>query len=829
MRSPSDGSKQRASEGILNSIDAILAASDPSLGTFSPSEHSRTSPSNNNNSKKGLSLSNHSKGLSISSNHSKLGSTHSRDISSHSRTCLDKSSDHSIGLDLSVDESFKDFNESDPSIGLSISNHSALEILDELEEDDEFLREDGDAVQSNRELAKHLMTPPKPSPGTYKRKTLKKSRKNKLRDAKKMGGSLSVIETLLGHSADDIEGSPLKKQSSLSDLGLSPSSSKRRNRKGRKQTLIEALKESNTLPPFNNSEDEDDLEDDIEVEVLVKDTPTRKKSRRKSVPVILETFDTDTASMRERRKSLSSSQYSEMPSSIRKGRSTVETSSRRSRRTVDGDGSSRRSRRTVDTGDGSSRRSRRTVDDSSRRSRRTIDDSSRRSKRTVDTGTGDGSSRHSRRTVDSDDGSSRKSKTLKNGRKKKSKKNKDSKKNKRKSTESMASNSTSVTADMDSSWTSIREDSQREEAPQEEQQQQTSSSQEVSPLRIEEEEGEYQLPEEEGEYELPLPEDDVGSGTLFASSLGNSLPTSSLGSCLGSSSSLHDRYESSVSTLDLSESEDEDEEEIAEEQKQELHKFMRTDSFGALNSLHHLRSDSDNDDDHILVDVKVDAKEEVARPPSRRSLLRESRRDSRRGSSCGAGKRDSGRGREEERSSKRGFSVSPERHLHETMMEREQVRPRLSCMKGSRGKLMSVKLKNPHVYFNECLVVTPIIPTYELASKKSDLWFRQKDFDKILNRSMAIALRVKEGKKTKKCVRGLEHFLKDKEERYAAWNAVLIEQEIQNLSGKHSDEKISQKYLEASTTCRTEAQQMAQSDYDAIVQYILEDTKQKKK
>jgi len=501
-------------------------------------------------------------------------------------------------------------------------------------------------------------------------------------------------------------------------------------------------------------------------------TPGSKSKRRKSKKKLarlssleesrdsLPPFEDEESSRRSRRtteRMLSGTMGSGMKSSVRKGRSALMLESQ--------SGSSRRSKRSIDDGSKRSRRSTRTLgaDDGSKRSSRKLggkQDSSRRSRRTLDT------------TVDADDSSRGSKRSL--GKKKKSKKA--VKKDKRKSAESYTSNSTSVTLGLDESWASLKEDPP--DLP-------------LAPVLQEECEN-------------------AGVTSMFHNSVNFSSNVS----------------RSSDSSLDLSLDTDDDdnallqvEQEQVDEQKKELPKFLSHASLDEENFHYNKDAKGQEDDDEKKEELACIKEEVVPAPPSRRSTTRTS---SRRGNSCGPIKRrgrNRDRDRDEDRpSSKRGFSVSPERAVNSETMEAE--RPLLSCMKGSRGRLFNVKLKNPKVYFNECLVITPIIPTYELASKRSDLWFRQKDFDKILNRSMAIALRVKEGRKTRKCVRGLEHFLKDKEERFAAWNAVLVEQEIQNLSGDRSDVRMRDLYLAASTTCRTEAQERAEEDFVAILGYM---------
>jgi len=807
MNSPGSGG---ASIGVLASIDAILSSGEHTIDSpastmkkgVSQSCHERSvnpslglsppfrSPENSLNKSWNNSISNDSIDLNVGNrDYDKIETCQERGISTSSMSASAKEalsrpnlseSNHSKSSSISIHS----LDKSDDSIGLGVSTHSIMSIpsitsndpsfrsLNEslvLEEDESITEDDtadSPSVLNNNELAEQLQSPPVPSPSIFKKqRKVRKSRKSKLKANKKMASSLSVIDTLLGKTEEEPAENSFSNSSPELDFNPpeptsppeTPNSKAKRKEANRKQNLIDAMKESrDKFAPF------------AEEEELVTTRIPHRRHRRRATLNAQGTFDTDTNSMRERKRQLGSSLQSEMPSSLRSGHRTVETSSRRSRRSVDGDGtSSRRSRRSVGGGENSSRRSKRTTG---------RDD--------------DGSSRRSVSTASSVKSAS-------------SKKKKKKAKSKRCSSESQASNCTTVTADMDASWTSIREDSVREDRQEKEEEEPHESEEGEYQLPIEEgEEGEMHLPiHEEIEYDLPLPEEDAPEQSLFKG------PNNDL------SDSLHrlERGNSSSSSLDLSD--EEDDIPLAENKRKEMQKnWNGNDSLGALNR--YRGDDSSDEDEEILGETK----EEVEKTPSGRSLTRE--RSSRRGLSYDAGSR--GREEEQARTSKRGFSVSPTRHSNQMMMEPR--RPFLSCMKGSRRKMFKVKLKNPHVRFNECMVVTPIIPTYELASKKSDLWFKQKDFDKILNRSMAIALRVKEGKKTKKCVRGLEHFLKDKEERYAAWNAVLVEQEIQNLSGNHSDVRICEKYLAASTTCRQAAQQLAQDDYDAIVKYILEDS-----
>jgi len=253
----------------------------------------------------------------------------------------------------------------------------------------------------------------------------------------------------------------------------------------------------------------------------------------------------------------------------------------------------------------------------------------------------------------------------------------------------------------------------------------------------------------------------------------------------------------------------------------------------------HIEDDDDDDDDDDVEDIEDDddddeekkkkdlpsiQEEDLTRSPSaRHSRLRVARSNSRsrRPTSSSPARR---RKDEEDSPGRRSNSTGPLHRRRNKNRNRNNNEPTAlqSCIKGSRVKFLRHSKQKCKVYFHEIVNITPIIPCLELAGKRSELWFRQKDYDKILRQSMSIALKVKEGKKTRKCVRGLEHFLMVKTERYAAWNAVLVTQQVQRESNMWDDIRIHQAYLEASTTCRVVAQKRGQKDWETIQDYLWE-------
>ncbi|CAJ1964961.1 unnamed protein product [Cylindrotheca closterium] len=157
-------------------------------------------------------------------------------------------------------------------------------------------------------------------------------------------------------------------------------------------------------------------------------------------------------------------------------------------------------------------------------------------------------------------------------------------------------------------------------------------------------------------------------------------------------------------------------------------------------------------------------------------------------------------------------------HHHERRMA-----PRRSSLRGSNGPRQ--RARRHSLTFSSEVVVQKITPTQEMAKKKS-LWFGEKDYDKMKDKIFMIAEQAREGNGQKHCTRGLESIILDgsEERKFAAWDAVLDEQEHQIQSGaEHFDEDaLSQSYRDACEESRTVATARAQQDEKAVAEYLAE-------
>jgi hypothetical protein len=129
------------------------------------------------------------------------------------------------------------------------------------------------------------------------------------------------------------------------------------------------------------------------------------------------------------------------------------------------------------------------------------------------------------------------------------------------------------------------------------------------------------------------------------------------------------------------------------------------------------------------------------------------------------------------------------------------------------------------IEFCERVEVTLITPTTRLVKRKSELWFRSKDYERIAASAFEIVDRVDEGT-TNCCTRGLENLMKDRTERYDAWDAVLDEQEFQRVSGVYNDEALSSIYKQSCTKSQLEAELRALQDAKDALQYVSDTREQ---
>ncbi|CAJ1956727.1 unnamed protein product [Cylindrotheca closterium] len=167
---------------------------------------------------------------------------------------------------------------------------------------------------------------------------------------------------------------------------------------------------------------------------------------------------------------------------------------------------------------------------------------------------------------------------------------------------------------------------------------------------------------------------------------------------------------------------------------------------------------------------------------------------------------------------------TPRRHSSISTSTSIGTTPRRSSLKGSNGTPKGARRHS--LTFSRDVVVATIVPTPELAKKKS-LWFMEKDYEKMRKKISHIANKAQEkgGAGHKYCTRGLENLIRQGSEtrRYAAWDAVLDEQENQTFQGAGKDEDaLSQSYRSACEESRAEATIRALQDEKEVAEYLSE-------
>eukprot|EP00980_Cylindrotheca_fusiformis_P018403 scaffold6052_cov118-Cylindrotheca_fusiformis.AAC.16 len=133
----------------------------------------------------------------------------------------------------------------------------------------------------------------------------------------------------------------------------------------------------------------------------------------------------------------------------------------------------------------------------------------------------------------------------------------------------------------------------------------------------------------------------------------------------------------------------------------------------------------------------------------------------------------------------------PEHLKHRTL--------RRSSLKGTSPS----RHRRPSITFCEDVHVHPITPTTKMIKKKSELWLRTKDYERIIARAYEIVDQAGEGD-SKNCTRGLENLMQDTTTRYEAWDAVLNVQNNQRKNGVDNAEEISLIYQ---LSCRVSSEQ----------------------
>lgn len=144
---------------------------------------------------------------------------------------------------------------------------------------------------------------------------------------------------------------------------------------------------------------------------------------------------------------------------------------------------------------------------------------------------------------------------------------------------------------------------------------------------------------------------------------------------------------------------------------------------------------------------------------------------------------------------------------------------RRSSLKGSNTVPITPRPRRGSISFCEDVQVTPIVPTTKLIKKKSELWLRTKDYERIIARSITIVDQAEEGG-SETCTRGLENLMQDTSARYDAWDAVLDVQHAQRENGVLNDEELSKIYKLSCANSRTEAKLRGLQDEKDAMQYL---------
>lgn len=124
------------------------------------------------------------------------------------------------------------------------------------------------------------------------------------------------------------------------------------------------------------------------------------------------------------------------------------------------------------------------------------------------------------------------------------------------------------------------------------------------------------------------------------------------------------------------------------------------------------------------------------------------------------------------------------------------------------------------IQFNEDVYVRKIQPATSVkGAEKKEMWFQDDEYHTIKRKTRALLDKVDSngivnGKKY--CTRGLEKYMEDPkkraEEKYQAWDVVLMEQEMQRKLKIYDDESMGRFYKRTSITSAAEAHSRATAD-----------------
>jgi len=142
------------------------------------------------------------------------------------------------------------------------------------------------------------------------------------------------------------------------------------------------------------------------------------------------------------------------------------------------------------------------------------------------------------------------------------------------------------------------------------------------------------------------------------------------------------------------------------------------------------------------------------------------------------------------------------------------------------GRRESIKRRRS-IKFSEDINIHEIQPTSMVKGAiKKELWFQQDEYDTIKMRTNALLEKVNSdgivnGKKY--CTRGLENYMKCPQTRanqkYQAWDSVLMEQEMQRELNIYDDESLGRFYKETSSMSVVEATNRATLDAQEVASF----------
>jgi hypothetical protein len=125
--------------------------------------------------------------------------------------------------------------------------------------------------------------------------------------------------------------------------------------------------------------------------------------------------------------------------------------------------------------------------------------------------------------------------------------------------------------------------------------------------------------------------------------------------------------------------------------------------------------------------------------------------------------------------------------------------------------------------FNASVLVKEVIPMTDVAPHE-DLWLQPDEFEKMKSDRRAVVEKHKRGKAGEQDdIRGLEKYLdrSGKILKNRAWDAVLDEQEEQELAGVFNGDRIADLYRLSTSGTPDKAAEKAKQDHDEIRDYLI--------